>query len=78
MPEPELAPSASDVAPTAPLPTLSRWQVWLVVAGFPAVYWLNSFTPWSMGSSSMATGVGGALSSPRSSCCTGRRSQLSL
>ncbi|MBA3314343.1 MAG: CPBP family intramembrane metalloprotease [Planctomycetota bacterium] len=32
-----------------PPPALSRRQVWLIVAGFPALYLLNSFTPWSMG-----------------------------
>ncbi len=25
------------------------WQVWLVLVGFPALYLLNSFTPWSVG-----------------------------
>jgi membrane protease YdiL (CAAX protease family) len=50
MPEPELASTVSDDgAPIEPPPTMPRWQVWLIVAGFPAVYWLNSFTPWSIG-----------------------------
>jgi hypothetical protein len=29
--------------------SLPRWQVLLVLVGFPVVYWLNSFTPWSYG-----------------------------
>ena len=35
--------------PPDPPPALSRRQVWLIVAGFPALYLLNSFTPWSVG-----------------------------
>ena len=29
--------------------SLPRWQVLLVLVGFPVIYWLNSFTPWSYG-----------------------------
>lgn len=27
----------------------TRWQVLLMLVGFPLAYWLNSFTPWSYG-----------------------------
>lgn len=40
--------SVSPVLAISP-PMLSRRQVWLVVAGLPALYLLNSFTPWSIG-----------------------------
>jgi membrane protease YdiL (CAAX protease family) len=36
----------------APFPfarNLARWQVLLLLAGFPLVYLVNNFTPWSMG-----------------------------
>lgn len=29
--------------------SLPRWQVLLVLIGFPVLYWLNSFMPWSYG-----------------------------
>ena len=28
---------------------LPRWQVLLVMVGFPVIYWINGFMPWSMG-----------------------------
>lgn len=37
------------LTPTNHLARLSRWQILLILVGFPVLYWLNGFLPWSLG-----------------------------
>jgi membrane protease YdiL (CAAX protease family) len=39
----------AEVRAESPLTKLSRRQVWLILAGFPALYWINGLMPWTMG-----------------------------
>lgn len=42
-------PIAEDHEPDALLGALTQRRLWLILAGIPAVYWINGFMPWSYG-----------------------------